>query len=612
MDDLKLFWLNRHPCSVGLNTDALRELADAMELDSVEAGHEVHGSNQPVTSVLFIIKGRLKQTLLDLQGKVIEQTYLSGGSQFGIIAAAQTEPVPIQVVALEPSKFLRLDFQKALSLASKYPEFQLNLFRIAGNQLRRMLRVDRIRHQPASVVIVHQTPSTRPLTPRLLRRLAEIEKSPCVFSDYPAWESTQEIAHRSLFVGDQILNRESIREQVMKWSDQGRVFFDVDASHDIDLMWSLLEATEMVLWCVTPENWQGSIKRLKDLSARVPRWREKINLVWFLGRDQSFSPVAPEIMELVDRDFKVSLYEPSTNRGNQLRNGIERIVHQLRGVRIGIALGGGAARGMAHLGVLKALEQNGIVIDMIAGTSAGSMTGTVYASGLDLDYSIHRFMEDLQPSWFFQRIPSGAYWHLLYKYRRGQFAPMLQKYLSDATIEQLPIPMNSITVDLVSGGPVVRDDGNAVEGILESINLPVLSSPICRPGQALVDGGLVKNIPADVLVSKGCNYVIAVSVTVELEKEFSNIRPDSMMIRPRSPSTLQTLLRGYLVQNVNMNSVGVQPADFVIEPDVTSFGLTEFTRTDELAVRGEEAALRSLLQIKSSLAQLDNGLFPAM
>lgn len=80
---------------------------------------------------------------------------------------------------------------------------------------------------------------------------------------------------------------------------------------------------------------------------------------------------------------------------------------------------------------------------------------------------------------------------------------MLRRYLKDTLLEQLPIPMRSITVDLVSGKTVVREEGDAVQAILESINLPVLNVPINRDGQALVDGGLVDNVPADVLVSKG-------------------------------------------------------------------------------------------------------------
>ncbi|MDG2013176.1 MAG: patatin-like phospholipase family protein, partial [Pirellulaceae bacterium] len=291
------------------------------------------------------------------------------------------------------------------------------------------------------------------------------------------------------------------------------------------------------------------------------------------------------------------------------KHGIERIIHELRGVRLGLALGGGAARGMAHLGVLKVLEKHGIVMDMIAGTSAGAMTGSLYASGMELDHTIDSFINDLTPSWIFRKMPGGGYWYLLYKYRFQLFDPMLRKYLSKLNLQQLPVPMNSVTVDLVSGKAKVRSDGDAVRGIVESINLPGLSKPIVNNGEALVDGGLVNNIPADVLVKKGCNFVIAVSVTAKLEQVFGKIRPELNHSRVRAPSTLQTIMRGYLVQSVNMNSVGIEPADVIVSPDVTGFDLTEFTRSDELAAVGEETTENAINEIRQSLSQIDPQLF---
>ena len=186
---------------------------------------------------------------------------------------------------------------------------------------------------------------------------------------------------------------------------------------------------------------------------------------------------------------------------------------------------------------------------------------------------------------------------------------MLRSYLQDWTLGQLSIPVQSVTVDLVTGKPVVRDCGDAANSILESINLPVLSKPIRRNGQVLVDGGLVNNVPADVLVRNGCNFVIAVSVTAHLEAEFAKNQPDTPTLEMSSASTLQTILRSYLVQNVNMNAIGVQPADVVIEPDVTEFGMTEFSRADELAAVGEAAARQAIPNIKNLLQQIDTELF---
>ena len=247
---------------------------------------------------------------------------------------------------------------------------------------------------------------------------------------------------------------------------------------------------------------------------------------------------------------------------------------------------------------------------MLAGTSAGAMTGILYASGLDPDFLVNRFVKDLTPSWPFRFLPRGEQWHLVYKYRRHQFDPMLRKYLGATHLEQLPLPMHAITVDLIGGKALVRESGDAVHAIVESINLPVISKPIYRDGQALVDGGLIDNVPADVLTSKGCNFVIAVSVTAKMELEFATNRPDTPVHKMRSASSVQTLLRSYLVQNHNVNSVGVQPADFVIEPDVTAFELSAFTRTDELAAVGEQTTLEAIPEIRRLLHRMDPQLFP--
>ena len=266
---------------------------------------------------------------------------------------------------------------------------------------------------------------------------------------------------------------------------------------------------------------------------------------------------------------------------------------------------------MTHLGVLKALEQSGVVVDTIAGTSAGAMTGVLYSSGMDCDYTSESFAADLRPTWLFRHLPHGDQCFLLYKYRRGQFDPMLRKYLRDSRLQQLAVPCRSVTVDLVDGTSVVRDRGDAVHAVLESINLPVLSVPIRRGDQALVDGGLVNNIPADVLVKEGCNFVIAVSVTANMEKVFGDIAPGRPGTRRRGPSAVQTILRSLLVQNHSLNAFGVQPADVVISPDVTGFELTEFTRAREMAAIGEAAALEAVPRIRQLLHRMDPQLFPA-
>jgi predicted acylesterase/phospholipase RssA len=369
----------------------------------------------------------------------------------------------------------------------------------------------------------------------------------------------------------------------------------------------MVNYSDAVLWCIRPQDVAAALRALKVVERSEPRFREKVCMVWLLTHDAPAPPYVPELWEVVAADFKIYSGELKPNQGGLLQQGLGRILRRLRGVQIGLALGGGAARGMAHLGVLKALEQHGIFVDRIAGTSAGAMVGALYASGMDPDYATQCFKRDLLPPWFFRRLPASGYWYLLYKYRRRQFDPMLRKYLGDLRMRQLVIPLTTIAVDLVDGVALARDDGDATRNVLESINLPPLSLPIVHYEQAVVDGGLLNNVPANTLVAKGCNFVIASTVTARLEKDFMGIR--SKKSRGGFLSTIQVIMRQQMIQSFSMNAVGVKPADFVIAPDVTSFDISEFTRADEMAVVGENAANESIHKLKTMLSKLDPELF---
>ncbi|HVL13932.1 MAG TPA: patatin-like phospholipase family protein, partial [Gemmata sp.] len=469
------------------------------------------------------------------------------------------------------------------------------------------------RRGPVMLALIHETPATRRTARQLLERLGSVGEKLAVFGDSDDLRGLPDVRFRSILADGGLLPPEDIRRQATEWQDATRVVFDVQAGLSPETAGRLMELVDRVIYFAPAAAADAAVRRLQSLDVPARGWRDKISIAWVLDAGSIVIPAVPGIRDVACRDFKIAETPPASPQGLALGNGLERLVHDIRGVRIGVALGGGAARGMTHLGVLKALEQSGVVVDMVAGTSAGAMTGVVYASGLDCDYSASQFSADLRPSWIFRHMPRGDQFFLLYKYRRGHFDPMLRKYLQDWKLEQLAVPCLSVTVDLVGGNAVVRERGDAVHAILESINLPVLSVPIVRDGQALIDGGLVNNIPADVLVSMGCNFVIAVSVTAQMEKKFSDITPEAegRRRRKKKPGMVQTLLRSLQVQNHNLNAYGVGPADVVISPDVTGFELTAFTQAKEMAAIGEAAALEQVPKIRALLARLDPQLFPA-
>jgi predicted acylesterase/phospholipase RssA/CRP-like cAMP-binding protein len=609
MNDEILPLLKVHEYFRGLSDQALQVVVRDAQITHYPAGSIVHEAIVLLTTVGFVLRGRLKAVRVNARGTESFFRMIERGEQFGMMVGALDEPVPIRVLALEATTLLTLDYEKAMELTITLPDLRRLWLKSYARSLRKEFLGAAPRQAPMLLLLVHESPATRRVAERLVDRLREVGEKLAVFSDSDGWRGSPELRFRSLLQDGVELEPEQVRQQVTEWQDANRVIFDIQAGRNAERTERAMNLIDRAVYFVPADMSDVAIRRLQGLDVPGRGWRDKTSVAWVLDSGRPVAPYVPNLRDFVSRDYKIAEQPPAWPSGRSLANGLERLVHDLRGIRVGVALGGGAARGMAHLGVLKALEQNGIVVDMIAGTSAGAMTGIVYGSGLDPDYSAKQFSTDLRPSWVFRQLPRGDQWYLLYKYRRGHFDPMLRKYLHDRRLEQLTIPSFSVTVDLVSGESVVRDRGDAVHAILESINIPVLSVPICSNHEALVDGGLVNNIPADVLVSMGCNFVIAVSVTAKMEKRFCDITPETPRPPRRLPGIVQTILRSLLVQNYSLNDYGVRPADVVIEPDVTGFDLTEFMRANELAAIGEAAAREQIPKIQQLLTRLDPQLF---
>lgn len=609
MSDNIIPLLKVHEYFQGLSNETLQEVARHARVAHHPAGSVVHEADVVLTTVGFVLRGRLKAVRVNTRGTESLFRMIERGEQFGLMVGALAEPVPVRIVALEPTTVLSLDYEQAMELTFARPDLRRLWLKTYAGSLRKLFFGAAPKRSPMMLALIHDSPATRQVAERLIQRLCDIGERLAVFSDSDQWRGSANVRFRPLRADGRDLTTEEIRDQVASWQDASRIVFDVHSYLTPERAAQLMELVDRAVYFVLAGAADAAIRRMQAIEVPARGWRDKISVAWLLGGDSSVVPAVPNLRDLVCRDFKIAEAPPQLPWGRSLAGGLERLVHDLRGVHIGVALGGGAARGMSHLGVLKALEQNGIVVDMIAGTSAGAMTGILYCAGLDPDYNANQFATDLRPSWIFRHLPRGNHWYLLYQYRRGRFDPMLRKYLHDWKLEQLAVPCLSVTVDLVSGNSVVRERGDAVHAILESINLPVLSVPIVRNGQALIDGGLVNNIPADVLVSMGCNFVIAVSVTAKMETEFCDITAEKSRPAASKPGVVPTLLRSLLVQNHSLNAIGVQPADVVIEPDVTGFDLTEFMRAKELAAIGEAAALEQIPKIRQLLTRLDPQLF---
>lgn len=602
-----LLQLKVHEYFRGVEDEALREIAAAARVTRYETGEVVHEAGEVLTDVCFVVTGRIKAVRVDDRGGEHFFRVIERDEQFGLVLGAVTEPVPVRGVALEPTTVVRLGYEQTMDLTLKYPSLRRHWLATYARGMRREYFGTGAVRSATLVGFVHQSAATRQVARAVVERLRAVGEDVGVVSDSEEWRAVPGVRFRYVFEGGRRMTVEEVRRQFAEWNQADRIVLDI--LPDPANAEAALEGAHRVFLFARPAEIQLVIDRLLELDVAGRGWSDKIGIVWLLDPGSNVSPAVPQLRELAAREYKVSESPAQSPWGRVLANGVERLVHALRDVRIGVALGGGAARGMAHLGVMKALEQNGIVVDTIAGTSSGAMTGVIYSAGLDPDYTATAFERGLKLPWLFRHLPSGDYWYLLYKYRRGHFEPMLREYLRDWRMEQLPIPCMSVTCDLVGGRSVTRRFGDATHNILESINLPVLSKPICREGEALIDGALMNNIPADVLVSQGCNFVIAVSVTTAMEQRFGLNQPDTPTARMRVPSSIQTILRSLLVQNHSLSLDGVREADVVIAPDVTGFELSHFMKAREIAAVGEQAALRQVPEIKKLLTRLDPKLF---
>ena len=605
MDRTQLL-LKSHNYFKGLPDEIIDDFAQHVHVIKYQTGDIVHDCQDSWNDIYFIVEGRVKVVKVGKQGLETLFGVAEQGDQMGMISTALPEPIPMRALAIEPSILLQVNQERAFDISAKYPALRRHWrSRLAGAFAKTFLQVN---HSTKTRIVTgfHGTNTTRHLTNDLVHELDNhIKGKVGLITDFSGGSIPKGVCVYRIDSQPR-LDMESLFQKLSEWRDVELALIDLDSGLDIEAAIRICSLSEHIIWWLNLDDREREISRIQSLTTAAEGFREKNCAVWLLG-EEIVSPVDSQLDDLVSRQFKIShkVISGEDNLAPTIHDGMARLVNYLRGIQVGLALGGGAARGMAHLGVLKALEEAGIVIDRIAGTSAGAMVGSLYAWGLSADFMKKQFALDLKPSWFFRIVPKGLYWNLLYKYRTGRFGPMLRKYIGTASLQQLQIPSATIAVDLVRGDALVRDRGEVVNSILESINLPVLSVPMMNQDTALIDGGFINNVPADVLVQQGCNIVIAVDVLSKMEKEFLKIRPGDSPQKNASPNFLQTYMRIYAIQNSKLTTSGIRAADVTIEPDLSDFSLAAFTKAEEMAKIGKAAAEEKIPDIKSLIASLE-------
>lgn len=253
--------------------------------------------------------------------------------------------------------------------------------------------------------------------------------------------------------------------------------------------------------------------------------------------------------------------------------------------RIGVALGGGFARGLAHIGVLKVLEQEAIPIDFIAGTSVGSVIGAAYSSGmcakeLEEIAALVRFKDFSR--WTFSRF--GLF-------SNDKMALFLDKFLRCKTFEELRIPLAVTATDILTGEPVVFTKGNLIDPVRASCAYPGMFLPVNIDGRLLVDGLLAHGVPAAPLRDMGAERVVSIFLSAH-------------WVRTKGPRHVFDLIgQCFSIAQSKMCGPWKAASDIVLEPPIGEFGYDDFGRAPELIRAGEEVARAALPQIRQWLPE---------
>ena len=307
--------------------------------------------------------------------------------------------------------------------------------------------------------------------------------------------------------------------------------------------------------------------------------------------------------------------------------------------QIALVLGGGGARGLAHIGVIKALEENNIPIELITGTSIGALIGGLYASGKDVKTmgnivsEVDKIMvaKILMPKLFAPGFIDNK-----------KVIDFIKELVGDVKIENLKIPFAAVATDLITGEEVIFDKGLLTDAIMASIAIPTIFQPVFLNDRYLIDGGLSNPLPISVAKEMGAYKIIAANVSPnpqritkknkskkteelkllikKLPALFTNLLnenkqssldkklSDSVNQRVYSPSILNVFLQSISISTNNLITQHLRYAkpDILISPKIEDYDMLEFYKGREIIKCGYDAALKALPEIKSCIGEYQN------
>ncbi|EMY60969.1 cyclic nucleotide-binding and patatin-like phospholipase domain-containing protein [Leptospira terpstrae] len=515
-------------------------------------------------SLFLILSGGIKLFLPKKgEGKREEEVqYLKKGEYFGIQSLLTGEKHSHTAVTVTESRFLVLSQAGFQKLIQKIPYLSITFSKMLTKSLRGELLGGREYFRNSVVCLVHSDPIAKDrLASELVSSIEEESGKKSVILHFAQNGQTENPYVKSYKFKDSDRIKETLGKH---YASHSFIFLEVFPDTEEDLKQLLIEESDHIENYLSPD--------------------KKINLCDSITSESKENEI---------------LYH-ETNIRDVLDHGkweihIRRKARELSGVQIGVALGGGAALGLAQVGIMKVMEEEGIIPDMIAGTSIGAVIGAFWASGLgykgilpllgEID-SIFKMFKLVDLSFPGQGLLHG-------KHVRS----LLEKYLGDLYFEDLPIKLRLISCDISTRQEIVLSEGKVLDAVMASISIPGVFVPQPQEnGKTYVDGGIVNPLPVSALTHEGVQKIIAINSMPSSKDEMKTNKLLNLNVLDIIVNSLYSL-------QYRIGKYSAQEADVYLNPILPNSNWFEFWRSSEFIQLGETVAKSSLQELKQLFSE---------
>ncbi len=550
---------------------ALRRLLAEADWFGLPGGTQLSRDGENDRAVFLVVTGSLGVFVDEDRGPRRLVATIPAGETVGEMSLLTGEAHSATLVALRDTELLRLAPKSFDMLLNRYPRVMLNLLKIVARRLRETTRrgSQRARPKTFAVIPLQQGVNHTEVTQALVKTLSEMGARTA------ALDATTE-------------------NQTTEWYNK------LEAAHDLVFYQGDAPDSAWSHFCLRQADRVLLVANADQAMPLHPFERR------FFKRDMG---AAPELLLIHTGavaggvpghiELRSDLYGSHHHLRLGQREDIKRLARFLSGSAVSIVLAGGGARGFAHFGVLKALRQSGVPFDYLAGTSMGG----IIAAGMAMDWTIEDCIERVRGSFVTVNPLSDFTLPLIALFRGAKVSALLRHHFGDTRIEDMPKPYFCVSSDLTTGRDYVHRFGPLWRALRASVALPGILPPVTvEGGHLLVDGGVMNNLPVDIMATETRGPIIAVDVAGEIDLRAFDPKYGERSIwsliaqRMRgSPSIISILMRAGTVGSDAQRRIVREQADFLFEPPLAGVGMRDWNAIERTI---EQGYAHAMLQIE--------------